>query len=154
MVITHFAVWYPSLPEQVPSKFSSSGDPVQYMEKQAFVVLMGFVQLITFVVTGGISFTIGSLPDSLINLPHKDYWLAEPQREESLRIMSSSLRWIAILTAWFLLILTHLSFMISVGKRVTTSPEFEITFVAYMTLVLGFIVWLFWRFRRPAFGDG
>ncbi|MEM7314210.1 MAG: DUF1648 domain-containing protein [Planctomycetota bacterium] len=150
VVIVHLVTWYPELPDQVPSKFGSDGLAKQYMDKSGFIALMAFVQAISFLSTGGLSFVINKLPTSLINLPYKEYWLEEPRRAESMEVMASSLRWIAIITAWFLLALTHLSFVIGIGKRNSTSPEFEMALAGYLLFVFGFIGWLYWRFRKVA----
>lgn len=79
--------YYPQLPERIASHFNASGEADGWMSKSAFIVFE--TGLLTFIlgVFFCVSYFMPKLPNGLINLPNKDYWLAPERRAETFRIM-------------------------------------------------------------------
>jgi uncharacterized membrane protein len=78
------AIWYyPITPDPMAVHFNASGVADGWGPKQSFFSSFGVVFFIMIIIFGGFSRLIRRLPDSLINLPNKDYWLAPERRKET-----------------------------------------------------------------------
>jgi uncharacterized membrane protein len=79
----HNAYYAPQLPPVVASHFDGSGNPNGWMPRQAFSLLYaGLIVLLAgmFLLTGR---RIDRVPDRMVNLPNKAYWLDPSRREET-----------------------------------------------------------------------
>ncbi|MFM7071882.1 MAG: hypothetical protein ACKO38_08845, partial [Planctomycetota bacterium] len=86
---------------------------------------------------------------ALINIPHRDYWLAPERRRESLAFLNRELAGIALAVAWFMAAVSHLSFEANIaGGPLSTGAMLGLLGV-YMTVVLGIVGRILWRFRAP-----
>ena len=97
------SVWiYPSLPESVASHFGPDGSANGNLAKKTFLGLFAmseFMALFSFLI---VPILIKSLPKDLINLPNKDYWLAEERIAATQKTLSSQLFWMGAGTLLFL----------------------------------------------------
>jgi uncharacterized membrane protein len=91
-------VWYfnVNLPEIVASHFDAAGNPNGWMPKGAFLIFE--IILMLFVVPNFLLVPryIEKLPDSLINLPNKHYWLAPERRAGTIKIIGNYFEWFSI----------------------------------------------------------
>jgi uncharacterized membrane protein len=84
----------PRIPEILGSHFSRGGFVNGWQTKAAFFATELAMIILATVVSFGIPRIIAALPVSLINLPHKDFWLSPERREETLA-------YIRVWSAWF-----------------------------------------------------
>jgi uncharacterized membrane protein len=84
---------YPQLPAIMASHFAANGTPNGWEPKQAFFLLTSVIISMTAIASFVVPRWIASLPASLINLPHKPYWLAPERREETLRFLRAQMAW-------------------------------------------------------------
>jgi hypothetical protein len=78
-------VWYwPQLPEKMATHFDAQGNADDWMDKQSATALSCSLVVLVPLFFIGINLLIRWLPTSLINLPHREFWLSEERREESL----------------------------------------------------------------------
>jgi uncharacterized membrane protein len=89
----HFSVVYPQLPNVVASHFNGRGAPNGWQTKQAFFTIFVGMTVLCLLIGFGVASIIGVLPPQLINLPNKQYWLAQ-HREDTLD-------WLKVHFAWF-----------------------------------------------------
>jgi len=94
---------YPQLPETMASHFSANGAPNGWQPKQAFFLLASVVIAMTTLPSFLVPRLLGSLPASLVNLPHKDFWLAPERREETTRYFRSQMAWFGCALLFLLL---------------------------------------------------
>lgn len=80
---------YPQLPETMASHFAANGTPNGWQSKQAFFLVTAVIIALTAIPSFVVPRLLGSLPASMINLPHKTYWLAPEHRKETLRFFRS-----------------------------------------------------------------
>jgi uncharacterized membrane protein len=84
---------YPQLPERMASHFAANGRPNGWQSKQEFfvtlVLIVAVVAFVTFVLPWALSF----MPEELVNLPNKSYWLSPERRQESSRVLAGHLAW-------------------------------------------------------------
>jgi hypothetical protein len=90
--IVQIGVEYVTLPPTVASHFGPDGKPNAFMSKSAFCGLHLFIVTLLAAVFGAVGRMVSALPIEMINLPHKDYWLAPERRQESLDRLDELLR--------------------------------------------------------------
>jgi signal transduction histidine kinase len=85
------------LPPHVASHFNFYGDADGWMARETMLLLMGAVGagLPLFIVAS--VFLTQFLPNSVINLPNRDYWLSPERRASTHRWLLSSAQWMACL---------------------------------------------------------
>jgi ABC-type Fe3+ transport system permease subunit len=73
------------MPERVASHFNAAGEPDSWMSRSVhfkFMTVFGTAFPLAILV---LCYLVRHLPDSLINIPHREYWLAAERRERSLQ---------------------------------------------------------------------
>ncbi len=115
--IIQAAVYWPHLHEQVASHFGAGGQADGWMSKVTFVAFTVGLQIGIAVSMLGIGRLIGVLPNSMINIPNKEYWLAKERRTKTLRETIWMMDWIAAGTSVFLLLIFYLAFDANVGEN-------------------------------------
>lgn len=149
VIALQVAYYAPKLPDTVASHFGASGAADGWSSKTSFLALYGVLIVILIVPFVVLPWLLPRIPDDLINLPHKRYWLAPERREETFRTLGDYLVWMGIGT---LMLMSHL-----MGETFATNlepkPHLQDTFWWAFGLYLGFVaVWLvlfYQRFRRP-----
>lgn len=117
----HLAFYYPRLPDPMASHFDFSGQADNFMSKERFAIIymcmqMGFAVL--FVLLGRFLYVV---PDALINVPNKAYWLADQRRLQTIKTMETMLAWLGLGTLALMLIIFHLTCLVNL-KQVEPSP--------------------------------
>lgn len=145
--VAHVLWYYPRLPEQVAHHFGASGRPDAWGHKSQFLVVClvtAGVMMATFL---GLGLAMQKIPNSLINLPNKDYWLAPVRRQQTLDYMFPQLLWLGSLTMLLLLDMFHQSFMVHLGKA-TKLNHFWITMGIYLILTTVWCIAIYKRFNK------
>ena len=81
------AWYYPQLPDTVASHFSASGEADGWMSRGGFIIFYAALMVFLYGTFVGTGYLMRVLPDSYINVPNKNYWLAPVRREESKRFL-------------------------------------------------------------------
>lgn len=89
------AYYYPFLPATAATHFNAAGIADGWMPKEAFIVFE--VILLFFIVA---EFTlvpaaVEKMPDALLNIPNKDFWLAETRRAATFETLRIYFEWFA-----------------------------------------------------------
>ncbi|MEZ6097222.1 MAG: DUF1648 domain-containing protein, partial [Pirellulaceae bacterium] len=108
--LIQLAVFLPSMPEEVASHFGVNGQPDGFMSRKSFgtFMLAMNVGLPLFVV--GCAYLVRVLPVSLVNLPNREYWLAESRRGDTVRTLEAMLIWIAVASSFLMIGLFQLTY--------------------------------------------
>lgn len=142
-----------SLPERVATHFTFDGTPDGWMGRDAFVVLT--IALLAGV--GGLflvlSVFVPRLPDTMLNLPHKRYWLAPERRERTRDAISAMLALMGGVTTTFV----YVAFRVILAANRDSTPRLTMDrswliaafAVALAAVPLSFVL----RFRKPPAGD-
>lgn len=85
--IGQIVYYYPNLPERMASHFNAFGEPDRWMSKSGFMIFESIILLLVIGEFTLLPSLIKNLPDSLINLPNKDYWLAAERRDKTFSIL-------------------------------------------------------------------
>ena len=93
---------YFTLPDDIAVHFDGDGRPNGWSSRETHLVIMLIVLAVVFATFHSLPNLLRVLPPSLINIPHRDYWLAEERREETVQRMASLLAEIGIATMAFM----------------------------------------------------
>jgi uncharacterized membrane protein len=139
--IVQAVMFWPQLPEKVASHFDAGGQADGWMTKTSFIALTLLLQAGLSALMLGLGRIIGALPNSLINIPNKEYWLAEERRSETLDEMIWMMDWIAAGTSVFLFVILYLTFDANVGeeKELNSTVTWIVT-VAFSVGLIGFCI--------------
>lgn len=88
--------YYPNLPERMASHFNASGKPDGWMSKSVFLIFEGVVLTMIIAEFTLLPLLIEKMPDSLISLPNKDYWLANERRAETFSAIRVYFEWFSV----------------------------------------------------------
>lgn len=147
LVLLGVCVWFwVQAPANVATHFDSGGRPDDWTSKAGLLgifvpVGVGLPALMS------IRPLFEKLPASLINAPHKEYWLERGEKTYLVDCLMELLRITAGLTA---LLIAAILVIIAEGARSATMPEW-LTFVptAVFLAATGLAVWRFYRRLTP-----
>lgn len=140
------AATYARLPERMASHFGANGVANGWMSRDGYVWFMvgvvTFVSLTVLAAFGSVRF----LPNSIINIPRRDYWLAPERRDETARtLMSCGLLMIGLNSLFFLAI--HLMVVAAnESQPVRLSNDVWWLLVAFLATTGAFLFKLYRRF--------
>lgn len=147
-----FAGWsvssaWPQLPLRVASHFNARGLPDGYMARETFftdLALLGGGLVVLLLLT---PLLLRALPDSLINLPHRDYWLAPERRTESFEYIATWFGWFAIATCVLLVAMLDLTLRANIAGTGLNAIATSISLGVYVVGMLGSLVFFYRRFK-------
>jgi uncharacterized protein DUF1648 len=84
---------YSQLPEIVASHFNARGVANGWQSKSTFLTGFAGVVALAAMLTFGVPVFISKMPAGLINLPHKEYWLAPERRSDTMALLGGSFAW-------------------------------------------------------------
>ncbi len=108
--------YYPLLPNRVASHFGASGMADAWSDKETFIKIYIFFVVFIGILFSIIGLVIRKLPDSMINLPNKDYWLSLGHRQKTIDFLARQFLWFGSATLLLLLDVFHQSFNVDLGK--------------------------------------
>jgi len=138
------------LPEQAAVHFGASGAADGWAPRAVHTGLFVVMNTVVFVL-----FLLGPrlasrLPDEMISLPNRDYWLAEGRRERALEIMSNLVHELGAATLGFTVVVMVLT--LQANRREPPALD-NVTFLvglgAYLLYTSWWCVRLIRSFRRP-----
>lgn len=135
-----FVYYAPRIPEVLGSHFARGGFVNGWQTKAAFYSTELAMIVLATIVSFGIPRIIAAMPVSLINLPRKEYWLANERREDTLAYIRVWSAWFGCGLLAFLLFVMELAFR----ANLRTPPQFDnaafvpslLAFVAFDTMLV------------------
>lgn len=137
--LAQIVYYYPNLPETVASHFNGFGEPDGWMARQNFVIFEGVLLLIIIFEFTLLPFAIEKMPNSLINLPNKDYWLAAERREATFGTIRSYFEWFSIALLSLFIAVNQLVFRANINRENLLSTEIWMIIGAFSIFT---IIWL------------
>jgi uncharacterized membrane protein len=141
--------FYGQLPEKVASQFGIGGQPNGYMSRDSYLFLNVMLQVVLPLAMLGIGRALPLMPNELINVPRREYWLNQENRSYTINVMQGMLIWLAIFTSAFMLGIFHLAFRANVDKANLDERTFLILLGAFLVAVFGLTFGTMWRFMKP-----
>jgi uncharacterized membrane protein len=145
-----YRYYAPRLPEILASHFGITGGVNGWQTKTAFFSIELVILLVAAVVSFGVPRLIEAMPVSLINLPHKEFWLGSERREDTLSYIRAWSAWFGCGLLAFLLFVMELAFR----ANLRTPPHFNNAgFVALLLAFAGvdtaLLIRLILHFSKP-----
>jgi uncharacterized membrane protein len=140
-------VYYPLLPDPMATHFGFSGQADGWSSRASFFILTYAILAVVLLSLGTIAWLLPRFPNSAINLPRKDYWLAPERRAETMRINQQVLGWILVLTCLFLLVLDQLVILANLHPPAHLPAAFLWLLGIYLAAVSVPAFWLWRRYR-------
>jgi serine/threonine-protein kinase len=138
------------LPLRVASHFNSAGTPDGWMLRNSYLWSMAGIAFGMTVSVVGAFYSVRFFSPSLINLPHRDYWLAPERREETFAVILRAGVWLATLQAAFFLGIHLLVVAANASHPVRLSSHVWFLLVANGLVTIIWTFFLIQRFRRVA----
>ncbi|MCA8968314.1 MAG: hypothetical protein KDC95_00970 [Planctomycetes bacterium] len=152
LVVGHLLWSWNDLRDPVATRFDMAGNAVDTMSRDAFVLTMTAVATFLLGTFAGTLWLIPKMPASLINLPHKDYWLHPTRRDATFEAIQNTMTLFLLVTMALLLVIDVEIVRNNLGtSEARLSPWLVLgTYLAVITVVtVRFVL----RFRRPAVTD-
>jgi hypothetical protein len=141
------------LPERVATHFDFRGQPDGWMSSQGYLAFMTVFGLVFPLVPAALCLLVRLLPDSLINLPHREYWLAPERRDETAGYLVGHMLWLSCMMSGLTIVLHQMT----VEANLQAPPQLSNTTWGYMAMFLvGLFLWIFMlvrHFRLPKAGE-
>ena len=142
------AYYLPVLPERLATHFDAAGRANGWSDHAGFVEsVVALILIMAAIFFGG--GLIGRIPDRLINLPNKTYWLAQERREQALAFLRDWLRWFVVLTLAMLTLVIGMALRANLAEPPQLSGYTTWLIAAYVVLTLAMLLTIFRRFRAP-----
>ncbi len=146
----HAGMMYAAMPDQMAAHFGGGGQPNGWMSKQAMFGLYAGLLITETVLFMGLAFLLAYVPTSLINMPHKEIWLAEPHRDATLRTLRDQMLLFGVVTCVFLIGVMVMVMDANVKPPpVLDETTFLIALIGFLAFTLVWCVGLMLRFRKP-----
>ena len=146
----HLSSLYAQLPATMASHFDGRGIPNGWQSKDLFFAFLVGALVIATVLAFAVPRIIEAVPTELVNLPHKEYWLAPERRAESLAFFETQFAWFGCA----LLLFMAFTFEFAIKANFRQRPQLDTPHFVYALAGL-FLFTLFWvvrmitRFGRP-----
>lgn len=147
--IGQLAYFYPQLPEKVASHFNASGQPDNWSSRNSFVIFTAIFGLFAAGFPVLVMFLIENAPFSLLNLPNKEYWLAEERRESSLAMIRQRFEWLSVGMLALINAVIYMTMQANIYKQ-PISPNILFLIIGFFAFVVIWIISFVMKFRIPS----
>jgi len=148
VMILQLLIFFPDLPETVPTHFDFAGQPDNYSSKASFLTLWIILIISINIWFPLIGLLIRKLPKSLVNIPNKYYWYSTPDRIEKMTgITKTMLAMLFSLINLMFIYIFHHTYEISMHGE-STLPMWVI-FIPIMLVMILPIIYLYKNLRIP-----
>ena len=141
------------LPERVATHFDLAGRPDGYGSRGSLLTALACMGVVSCGLGFGLPALLARLPDELVNVPARDYWLAPERRAATRDRIAEQMRWISIWTAGFMLAIAHEAIELNraaAGGHERAALPIGWALGIYLAGTLAFVGSWIVRFRRPA----
>lgn len=151
LAIAQSFYFYPLLPDTVGSHFDAVGKVNGTSSKLGYFIVYFVSLAITSSFTLVLPLVFKYLPTSVINLPHREYWLSGDRREESLQFLNVHFSWFGVATMLLMVIVFHLTFIANLSPiKNISAPAPWALLVAFALFTIWWTVVLLKRFPNPS----
>ncbi len=151
--IVHVVLALPHLPDPIASHFNVTGMADAWISKQTFVVFQLILVIVLSPIFVGMPFLMRKIPRALINLPNKDYWLADERIDASARFMHQRMLMLGIVTFVFFMLLNQFVFAANMMESPQLSDQFFYVIIIYIVYVCYWSAVLWLRFKKLPTSD-
>ncbi|MBL8811456.1 MAG: DUF1648 domain-containing protein [Planctomycetaceae bacterium] len=141
--------YYTQLPDVVATHFGADGKPNDWMTRLNATLVVGGIQVLVPVFLVAVSWLAMRLPESMLNIPNREYWLQPDKKEATLTHMRLMLSWIAVATISFMAAMSHIVYLANKSSQSLNMVLFGSALGIYLTVVFTIAIVSVQRFRLP-----
>jgi uncharacterized membrane protein len=142
-------VYRDRLPSRMATHFDFAGRPDGWMSRDAFFAFyLGMLVFMTALFCG-IGAILRRVPTRMVNVPHREYWLAPERREATIAYVSAMTGRLGLLVLTFLVAVHELVLRANVAGRNLAAVPMWIGLGALLAAVAVWLIRFYRRFRRP-----
>ena len=152
VVLAAAFVWFTSrsLPNLVASHFGAHGIPNGFMRRDPYVIVIICLCIaLPLLVTVPLNFALRN-PDMMINVPHREYWLAPQRRADTVDFVRRQMTRFGLALLAFI---CYVHWLVVKANEQIPPRLSSVAFVSALVMFAGFVtVWMaifFNRFRNP-----
>ncbi len=134
------------LPERVAIHFGADGVANNWLDRGTATWLMIAIQ-------GGlpwmliiVSLSIRYVPATLVNIPHREYWLHPERREATLAYVAGLVSSIAILESVFISLVNHMAFTANINGQTLNTQLLLLALVVFLIATSVLVIRMYMRF--------
>jgi uncharacterized membrane protein len=145
-----FSYYYPQMPDVVASHFNAGGAANGWQPKSAFFGVFVGVSVLATLIGFSLPWLIGVMPVSLVNLPNKEYWLAQERMAETKAFLTGYFAWFACVI-YLVLILTF-DFAVHYNLHAEPPPDparLWYILAGFLVFTVVWIIRMYAKFLRP-----
>ena len=147
--VAQLIFYYPNLGEYVSTHFDVFGRPNGFMRKNTFVIFEFALLALILAETLLIPVMIEKLPPRLLNLPNRDFWLAEDRRASTYDSIRTFFELLGIVMVAFFTVVNQMVFRANVLRENLPTWLFLAVVAAFVAFVIGWVIKLARSFRLP-----
>lgn len=136
------------LPDLVASHFNGSGEADGWTSKSSLMITYYSVVSIMISIFVIIVVLINKIPDNMINLPNKSYWLEKSRREESIESIRNYLSWIGIVSILFMVFVFSEIYSANIKRTYNIGDSVWIYLVILLISIIFIIIKISLRFNK------
>jgi uncharacterized membrane protein len=140
---------FDALPEVVASHFDASGQANGYQSRAAFAATSVGLSAGNLLLFTALPALLRKLPASLINMPHRDYWLVPERKAQALERFCTYLDWFACATIALLVAVFELVVRANLTRAPLDSLGMWVLLAAYFGFAASWSIALWRAFRVP-----
>lgn len=137
------------LPEKVATHFGPNGAPDGFMSRTSHATFQVALILGMPIFLLGLGRLSRYMPNSMVNIPNKAYYLHPDRRDQTLATTNVFLVWITVVTEAFFIGLSHLLFTANIEQSNLSTVGFTILMSVYFAAIFGMSLSLLWIYRLP-----
>jgi uncharacterized membrane protein len=142
--------FYPLLPTRVAVHFGAGGAANGWGTKDGFFTTLGITYLILVVVFGALPLLFRLTPDSMINLPNKEYWLSPERREETHDRLANQMLFVGGMAILLLDAIFYLCFQANISDKPALNPDMLwILIGVFFAVSIAWTINMLRSYRRP-----
>lgn len=151
LAIAQSLYFYPLLPDIVGSHFDAVGKVNGTSSKLGYFIVYFVSLAITSSFTIVLPLVLKYFPTSIINLPHREYWLSGERRDESLQFLNVHFSWFGVATMLLMVAIFQLTFVANLSPlKDLSAPIPWAIFGAFVLFTIWWTVVLVRRFPKPS----
>ncbi len=137
------------LPAEVAVHFDMAGRADGFTSRERFFVLFALLPALVALLGFGVQALVRKTPDSLINLPNREHWLAPERRARTLAVVENALTRLAALTGVLMIVILRRTIACNLDPESGAMQGVGWIVGLYLVAVVGWTVHLSLRFRLP-----
>ncbi len=140
--------YYSRLPDTIATHFNFRNEADGWMSKNSFFIVEMAVAVLLSGMFFSIAYFVPKFPNSMINLPNKNYWLSAERREESMNVFQQFIYWLGSLTLGFLTLISQEVFILNLQGRNKISSSIWIYLFVFLAVLAFIIIKMVMHFNR------